>query len=121
MPIHSPKKSTFEFTSTAKNLSLAAALALVVTFSLSADAAENRAIKSKVAVIYPQFARRMKVEGVVNIEATVDASGKVKDVKAIRGNPILAPAAEDAVRQWTFEPGTGTSKEQVEIKFGMAD
>lgn len=94
------------------------ALALVFALVLSA-AAEDRAVKSKVAPIYPEIAKRMRASGTVSIEATVDASGNVTDAKAVDGNRLLAPAAEDAVRKWKFESGASVTKVKVEINFAM--
>jgi TonB family protein len=95
----------------------AVALALVVTMVLPALASDSRAIKSRVAPIYPDLARRMRIEGVVNVEATVDADGTVKSAKTISGNAILAPAAEDAVIKWKFESSSAASKVKIDITF----
>jgi TonB family protein len=99
----------------------AAAIALAVALALTSPvrADEDRAVKSKAPVIYPTAARRMGIEGVVQVEATVDAEGKVKEVKALNGSAILIPAAEDAVRKWTFEPGSGVVKVKVGVTFSM--
>jgi TonB family protein len=97
-----------------------AALALVLAMALPARAADDRAVKSRVSPVYPEIARRMKITGAVKLEATVDADGKVKDVKTISGNHMLALAAEDAVRQWKFVPGTSDSSVNVEVNFAVA-
>jgi len=97
----------------------AAALMLIVMFAVSA-AAEDRAVRSKVAPIYPEIAKRMKASGTVSVEATVDPSGNVTDAKAVDGNRLLAPAAEDAVRKWKFESGSGTAKVKVDISFALS-
>ena len=76
----------------------AVALALVVTLAMPAAVAEDRAVRSRVAPIYPEIAKRMRASGTVSIEATVDPSGNVSDAKATGGNRLLAPAAEDAVQ-----------------------
>jgi protein TonB len=44
------------------------------------------------------------VQGVVIIEATIGADGKVKEAKVLRGQPLLDQAALDAVKQWVFSP-----------------
>jgi TonB family protein len=62
----------------------------------------------------------MKVSGSVDVEATVDPSGNVSDAKAVGGNKLLAPAAEDAVRKWKFDAGAGTAKIKVEVSFALA-
>ncbi|MGA9669306.1 MAG: energy transducer TonB [Terracidiphilus sp.] len=94
-----------------------AALALVAGTAMHANAAENRATKSRVAPVYPEMAKRLKISGIVVIEATVDPEGKVGDVKTISGNRLLAPAAEDAVRKWKFVAAPAKSTESVEINF----
>ena len=45
-------------------------------------AQDGRPIKSRVAPVYPEIAKRMRVTGVVRLAATVDAGGKVRSVKA---------------------------------------
>ena|SRR5271157_2535185 len=98
----------------------AAALALVVALAMPARAAEERAVKSRVAAAYPEIAKRMKIEGTVKIAATVDADGKVTDVKPVSGNGMLTIAAEDAVRKWKFVPGPGVSTVEVSLNFALA-
>ncbi len=61
----------------------------------------------------------MRISGEVKLEATVDAQGKVKDVKAVSGNHMLEVAAEDAVRQWKFEPGDGDATVVVAVNFAL--
>src|SRR5208283_5407143 len=81
------------------------ALALVFLFVVPGRAAEERAVKSRVAPVYPEVARRMRISGIVKLEVTVDAEGKVTDVKPLSGNGILSSAAQDAVRKWKFASG----------------
>ena len=53
---------------------------------------------------YPQVARVAKIEGVVTLEATIDAQGQVRDVKVIGSIPLLDKAAVDAVSKWKYTP-----------------
>ena len=46
------------------------------------------------------------VTGVVVLDATVDARGKVSDVRVVQSVSMLTQAAIDAVRQWEFDPST---------------
>jgi len=94
-----------------------AMLALLAAMVLPARAADERAVKQRVAPVYPEIAKRMKIVGEVKLEATVDASGKVTDVKALSGNHMLTVAAEDAVRKWRFEPGASDTKVDVAVNF----
>jgi len=97
----------------------AAALALVVTLAIPARAADDRAVKTRTAPVYPEIAKRMKITGVVKVAATVDPDGKVSDVKTLSGNRALSPAAEDAVRKWRFAPAPDQSTVNVEINFTL--
>ena len=77
-----------------------------------------RKIKSKVSPQYPELARKMNVSGAVKLELIVAANGLVKSVKPLGGHPLLIDAAENAVKQWKYEPGQeGT--EVVEIRFSQ--
>jgi TonB family protein len=95
----------------------AAALALILAMVLPARAADERVVKTRVAPVYPEIAKRMRISGAVKMEATVDADGSVKDVKTVSGNHMLAVAAEDAVRHWKFVTGSGNSIVNLEVNF----
>jgi TonB family protein len=95
-------------------------LALVAAMTLPGSAATDRPVKSKVPPVYPELAKRMKITGIVKVEATVDADGKVTAVKTLSGSTALQTAAEDAVRKWKFVPGDGTATVAVDVTFNMA-
>jgi TonB family protein len=101
-----------------KSYGKAAAFVLALALAVPAHAADDRAIKSRVAAVYPVIAQRMKITGSVKIEATVDADGNVTAVKTVSGNRVLAPAAEEAVHKWKFEAGAGATTVIVEVNFG---
>jgi TonB family protein len=96
-----------------------AALAMLMILPLSGRA-EDRAVKQRVPPVYPELAKRMKITGEVKLQATVDADGKVTDVKLISGSSALVNAAEDAVRKWKFAPGTGVDQVDVSVNFAMS-
>jgi len=96
-----------------------AALALLLALTFPAFAADARPVKSRVAPIYPEIAKRLRIEGLVRVEATVDPEGKVIDAKAVSGNHALSPAAEDAVRKWRFLPAPDQSTVTVDINFAL--
>ena len=56
---------------------------------------------------YPKRARRRGYQGTVVLEALVDRSGKVKELRILRssGHTILDKAALKSVNGWLFEPG----------------
>ena len=98
----------------------AAVLALAVALTIPARAADERAVRSRVAPVYPEIAKRMKITGEVRLEVTVDAEGRATDVKMVSGNHMLSSAAEDAVRKWKFETGAGVSTVGVSLNFALA-
>ena len=64
----------------------------------------SRPRPKNVPPVYPPIAQSARVQGVVIIEATIGADGKVKDAKVLRSIPLLDQAALDAVKQWVFTP-----------------
>ena len=54
--------------------------------------------------VYPSLARSARVQGVVILEAVLDAKGRVESVRVLRSIPLLDQAAADAVQQWRFTP-----------------
>ena len=57
-----------------------------------------------VSPAYPSLAQSAHVQGVVILEAIVDATGAVTSVQVLRSIPLLDQAAIDAVRQWRYTP-----------------
>ena len=69
---------------------------------MSPDTAEilSRPVKPD----YPMLARQMKVQGSVILQALIGRSGLIQDLRVVSGPPILASAAQEAVKQWHFKP-----------------
>ena len=57
-----------------------------------------------VTPVYPAIAQTARVQGVVILEAVIDAGGSVESVKVLRSIPLLDQAAVDAARQWRYTP-----------------
>lgn len=77
----------------------------------------TRKVKSRIAPLYPDLAKRMNVTGVVKVQITVDKNGMIKNAKLVGGHPILANAAMDAVRKWRYESGSDETTGVVEFHF----
>lgn len=57
--------------------------------------------------VYPELARRARMEGFVILTAIIDRQGDVKEVEISRGLGLgLGDAAVTAVRQWKYTPTT---------------
>lgn len=61
-------------------------------------------IVRKVQPTYPGNALRLQLEGSVHLLATIGKSGNITKVKTLGGEPLLAQAATDAVKQWKYKP-----------------
>jgi TonB family protein len=53
---------------------------------------------------YPPLALKAKTEGLVVLKEFVGKSGDVENLEIVNGDPLLAPAAIDAVKQWKYRP-----------------
>ncbi len=84
------------------------------TLRISQGVTQGLLIK-RVAPIYPLSAKQMHIQGTVELQATLGKDGKVSSVRALSGDPLLARAAIDAVKQWKYKPYTLNS-EPVEIQ-----
>jgi TonB family protein len=81
---------------------------------------------SKVQPIYPPSARTSRIQGVVVLQAEISPAGDVAELKLISGDPMLAPAATDAVKQWKYRPyllnGKAVAVEtQVTVSFSLRE
>jgi TonB family protein len=103
-----------------RSLHLAVLVCLLVLSNLQAWAQTEpsaRKVGSKVVPTYPAAARTMNLSGTVRLEVLVLSNGSVKSVLVKGGNPLLAQAAQDAVRGWKWEKSDHDTTELVEFKF----
>ena len=77
----------------------------------------GRKVKTKVAPVYPELARRMSVSGKVKLEIVITPDGRVKSTRVVGGHPILVQACQDAVKDWKFVPGPDETTQIVEFDF----
>jgi protein TonB len=54
--------------------------------------------------IYPQMAKQIHVQGLVNVQVLIDENGRVVSAKAVSGHPLLIPEAQKAALQARFSP-----------------
>jgi len=58
----------------------------------------------KVTPEYPEMARRARIEGNVILEAIINTSGDVENVRVLRSIPLLDNSAIAAVKKWKYKP-----------------
>jgi len=54
--------------------------------------------------VYPSAAKTNHIQGEVLLQAIIGKSGRVENLSVVRGHPVLAEAAMDAVKQWRYKP-----------------
>ena len=65
---------------------------------------------TKVDAVYPEKAKKERVTGTVVARLAIAPDGRVKSARIIKSIPLLDQATLDAVKQWTFKPGTVDGK-----------
>lgn len=73
------------------------------TLSVSQGVSQGLLVK-KVQPKYPPNALRLRVEGAVQLMATISKNGDISVVKILAGDSQLSHAAMDAVKQWKYKP-----------------
>jgi TonB family protein len=53
---------------------------------------------------YPTQAMQMRIQGPVEMQATISKTGDITNLKVISGDGLLARAAQEAVKQWKYKP-----------------
>jgi protein TonB len=78
----------------------------------------------KVEPAYPQMAKIAHIQGDVLLQAIISKTGRIENLRAISGHPILQQAALEAVKQWQYKAyvlnGEPVEIEtQITVKFHM--
>ena len=86
------------------------ATAQVQTRAVESRAVENRVVEARALstarAVFPAQARRQKIEGWVDLQVVVDASGRVTEASVIGAQParIFDVEARRAVMRWRYSP-----------------
>jgi len=75
-----------------------------VTAVTNAAGRERISAETAPQASYPLLAQHMNVQGSVVLKAVINADGTIEDLRVLSGPPILAAAAQQAVREWHFKP-----------------
>jgi protein TonB len=54
--------------------------------------------------IYPELAKKARIQGVVKMAALIDEHGMVEELKLVSGHSLLVQAAFDAAKRWRYRP-----------------
>ena len=64
----------------------------------------NGMVIERVQPKYPPKAREAHIEGMVHLHAIIDTAGNIQSLDLLDGDPALAAAAMEAVKQWKYKP-----------------
>jgi len=78
----------------------------------------------QVAPAYPWLAKSGRIQGVVRFNAVIGEDGRVRNLTLISGQPLLVPAAMQAVEQFMYQPAylNGQPVEvetEIDVKFHL--
>lgn len=96
------------------------------TNSAAQPTSDSLVIARSIPVTYPAAAKQTNTQGYVVVKITVNENGDVEEVENVSGDPALAAAAADGIRQWKFKPFIKDGKSvkvstKVEFRFAIAD
>jgi protein TonB len=80
-----------------------AAKPILQTLNISQGVSQGLIIK-QVQPSYPQMALTMRIEGSVELLATISKTGDITTVKVLSGDPQFTSSAMDAVKRWKYRP-----------------
>jgi len=69
---------------------------------LASSVLQGKVVDRRVPV-YPELARRIRLQGDVAVEVIISPEGRVESARAVSGHPMLTASALDAARGWRFE------------------
>lgn len=64
--------------------------------------------------VYPPLAKQARIQGVVRFTAVIGKDGTIQNLQLVSGHPLLIPSAQEAVKQWVYQP-TLLNGEPVEV------
>jgi TonB family protein len=74
-----------------------------IRISLDMKIMESKLL-DKAPVRMPPEAIKKRISGRVMVELILDVGGNTKELRVVEGDPILAAAVQDALKQWRFAP-----------------
>ena len=62
--------------------------------------------------------RVLRIQGVVRFDVLIGTDGHIVNMQLVNGHPLLVSAAQEAVRQWVYQP-TLLNEQPVEVQTQM--
>jgi TonB family protein len=72
-------------------------------------------LTQKTAPVYPEIAKKARVSGTVQLEATISKTGRIEELHVLSGPIMLQGAAMEAVRTWRYRPYM-VNNQPIEVK-----
>jgi TonB family protein len=88
---------------------------LLATVNLPAQ--ETRKVISSPAPIYPEMARKLRLTGVVKLQAVIAPDGKITSTKVIGGHPVLVNSVEETLKNWKYAPASTETTTELTFNF----
>jgi TonB family protein len=87
---------------------------------------QARKLVKQVPPVYPPLARQARIQGVVRFTVIIGTDGHVENMQLVSGHPLLIPAAQEAVKQWVYQPTMLNGREvevltQVDVAFSLSE
>jgi TonB family protein len=82
--------------------------------SVSPEVMQNQIVR-KVPPVYPEEAKKNRIQGKVQLNAVINKTGEVEQLSVVSGPKELQQSSLDAVRQWLYKPYL-LNGEPVEVK-----
>jgi TonB family protein len=77
-------------------------------------------VVKKVAPDYPPAARKARLQGLVQVQLTIQPDGSVSDLFVVRSaHPVLDQLVLDALAQWKYEPYTPVNGKLEKLQLPM--
>lgn len=96
-------------------------IVLLVLTCCFAQGPPRRVQRLQALTRYPVLARAARIQGIVKLRCTLDADGRVTEIKTLSGHALLAAAATRSVERWTFDKAAQESNASntVDLEFSF--
>jgi TonB family protein len=91
-------------------------VARIITPETAHSASERKALQHP-SPDYPAMAAKISLHGTVKFQVSIAPDGAVRRVTCLGGHPLLAEAAEKAIKNWIYETAPSETSQVVAVTF----